>query len=267
MPEFVEVEAYANTVRPLIGGSISGIELRDERLLRRAEEGYDAEASHVYGVMGGAEITDVSRIGKLLLIHLSGEHTVGLTFGLRGWLMLDGEIARADGARRTRSATPDHVRLSIEVDETRELILEDLLRLATLEIDPDTSNFGPDILDLDKQQFRDLLDGSRATIKGLLMNQRHIAGIGNLIADEILFQGKVDPRRTAGDIIGDDLDTLWQGLRTTRDRVLEKNGSHQGVLIQSGAREKGEHCPRCDVEMQRVKVAGRTSYFCPAHQS
>lgn len=267
MPEFVEVEAYANTARPLIGGTITGIDLRDERLLRRAEEGFDAEASHVHGVMGGAEITDVSRIGKLLLLHLSGDHTVGLTFGLRGWMVLDGEIARADGTRRTRSIKPEHVRLAIEVDGSRELLLEDLLRLATAEIDPDTSALGPDVLDIDKDRFRELLAGSNATIKGLLMNQRHIAGIGNLIADEILFQGKVDPRRTASDIGGDDLDDLWLGFRKTRDRVLAKNGSHQGVMIQSGAREKGEHCPRCDVEMQRVKVGGRTSYFCPQHQT
>ena len=99
------------------------------------------------------------------------------------------------------------------------------------------------------------------------MNQKHIAGIGNLVADEVLFQGKVDPRRTASDITGEDFDALWLGLRTTRDRVLAKNGSHQGVLIQSGSRERGERCPRCDVEMQRVKVGGRTTYFCPAHQT
>lgn len=266
MPEFVEVEAYANTARPLIGGTITGVDLRDERLLRRAEEGFDAEAAHVYGVMGGAALLDVSRIGKLLLIHLSGDHTVGLTFGLSGSLMLDGEIARADGTRRTHSHKPQHVRLSIEVDDSRVLILEDLLRLATLEIDPDMSALGPDIMELDKDAFRGLLAGSKATIKGLLMNQGHVAGIGNLIADEILFQGKIDPRRTASDITGDDLDDLWLGVRKTRDRVLAKNGSHQGVLIQSGSRSKGERCPRCDVEMKRVKVGGRTSYFCPAHQ-
>ena len=266
MPEFVEVEAYANTARPLVGSTITGIDLRDERLLRRAEEGFDAEAAHVHGVMVGAEIVGISRIGKLLLMHVSGDHTVGLTFGLRGWLMLDGEIARADGTRRTRSAKPEHIRLSIEASGGHELVLEDLLRLATLEIDPDTSRLGPDVMDLDKGQFRDLLEGSNATIKGLLMNQRHIAGIGNLIADEILFQGKVDPRRTASDISDEDLDVLWLGLRTTRDRVLEKNGSHQGVLIQQGAREKGERCPRCDVEIERVKVGGRTSFFCPEHQ-
>lgn len=266
MPEFVEVEAYANTARPLIGGTITGIDLRDERLLRRSEEGFDVEAAHVYGVMGGAEIDGVSRIGKLLLLHLSGDHTVGLTFGLRGWLMLDGEVARADGTRRRRSIKNEHVRLGIEVDSSRELLLEDLLRLATLEIDPDTSELGPDIVDIDKRDFRKMVAGSNATIKGLLMNQRHVAGIGNLIADEILYQGGVDPRRTASGITGDDLDDLWSGVRRTRDRVLAKNGSHQGVMIQSGSRGRGERCPRCDVEMQRVKVGGRTTYFCPAHQ-
>ncbi len=266
MPEFVEVEAYANTVRPLIGGTISAIDLRDERLLRRADEGFDAESSHVDGVLGGARIEGVRRIGKLLLIDVSGDHTMALTFGLRGWLMLDGETARADGTRRTRSVKPEHIRLAIEVDGSHELILEDLLRLATFEIDVDEGRLGPDVMDLDKDAFRTLLAGSKATVKGLLMDQRRIAGIGNLIADEILYQGRIDPRRTASDIVGDDLDDLWLGLRTTRDRVLEKNGSHQGVMIQSGAREKGALCPRCDVEMKRVKVGGRTSYFCPQHQ-
>lgn len=267
MPEFVEVEAYANTVRPLIGCTITAIDLRDERLLRRADEGFDAEAAHVYGVLGGAEIVGVRRIGKLLLVDVSGDHVMGLTFGLRGWLMLDGETARADGTRRTRSAKPEHIRLAIEVDGTHELILEDLLRLATLEIDPDTSSLGPDILELDEAAFRSVVGGSSATIKGLLMNQRRIAGIGNLIADEILFQGKVDPRRPSNEITGEDLEQLWTGLRRTRERVLAKNGSHQGVLIQSGAREKGESCPRCGVEIRRVKVGGRTTYFCPAHQT
>ena len=100
MPEFVEVEAYANTIRPLIGGTVTGIDLRDERLLRRAEEGFDAEAAHVYGVLEGAEILDVRRLGKLLLVDISGDHTMGLTFGLRGWLMLDGEIGRASCRER-----------------------------------------------------------------------------------------------------------------------------------------------------------------------
>jgi len=266
MPEFVEVEAYANTVRPVIGRAISGIDIRDERLLRRADEGFEVEASHVYGVLGGAVVEAVRRIGKLLLVDLSGEHTMALTFGLRGWLMLDGEIARADGTRRRREAQAEHVRLAIEFDGGHRLVLEDLLRLATLEIDVDETRLGTDILAIDKTEFRELLSRSRATIKGLLMDQRRIAGIGNLIADEILYQGKVDPRRTASDIEGEDLDHLWTGLRTTRERVLERNGSHQGVLIQSGSRERGESCPRCDVEIARVKVGGRTTYFCPEHQ-
>ncbi len=266
MPEFVEVEAYANTVRPLIGGTITGIELHDERLLRRAPEGFEAEAAHVYGVLGGAEIVDVRRIGKVLLIDLSGGHVASLTFGLRGWLALDGEIARADGTRRRRTPKAPHVRLAMCVDERRELLLEDLLRLATLEIDADLSNLGPDVLALDKAGFRELTGRSDAAIKSLLMDQRRIAGIGNLIADEMLYQAKLDPRRRASAITDAEFDDLWLGLRRTRARVLDRNGSHRGVMIQSGARERGARCPRCDVEMRRVKVGGRTTYLCPSHQ-
>lgn len=267
MPEFVEVEAYANTVRPVIGSTITGIDLRDDRLLRRAEEGVEVEAAHIDGVLGGAEVLGVRRIGKLLLVDVSGDHTAALTFGLRGWLGLDGETARADGTRRVRSANAEHVRLVLELDGgAHEVVLEDLLRLATLEIDVDESRLGPDVMDLDKRAFREVVAGSNATIKGLLMDQRRVAGVGNLIADEILFQGKLDPRRTASGIDDEEFDELWRAVRRSRERVLDRNGSHQGVLIQSGARERGARCPRCDVEVQRVKVGGRTTYFCPRHQ-
>ena len=100
MPEFVEVEAYARTARPLVGSTITGIDLRDERLLRRAEEGFDAEAAHVHGVLGGAVIEEVRRIGKLLLLDVSGGHTASLTFGLRG----PADFTAVDVVERTSAA-------------------------------------------------------------------------------------------------------------------------------------------------------------------
>ncbi len=259
MPEFVEVEAYRRTAEPLVGESIDGIEVADDRILRRAEPAF------VYGVLGGATIECTRRIGKVLLLDVSGGHTMSLTFGLRGWLSLDGRIARPSGGWRDRSPNEEHVRLRLEVGG-RLLELEDQLRMATLEIDIDDERLGVDVMELTKAQLAELLGRTTRAVKTLLMDQRRIAGIGNLIADEILYQGGIDPRRPGDELDADDVAALWTGLRRTRRRVLDRNGSHQGVLIQSGARERGERCPRCGVEISRVQVGGRTTYFCPNHQ-
>ena len=219
----------------------------------------------VYGVIGGATIERTRRIGKVLFLDLSGGHTASLTFGLRGWLSLDGRVALASGGWCDRQPKPEHVRLRLDVGG-RIVELEDQLRLATLEVDIDESHLGSDVMALTETQLIDVLRRTSRAVKTALMDQQRIAGIGNLIADEIFYDAGVDPRRAASDLDHDELSALWAGVRRTRKRVLERNGSHQGVLIQSGARERGGRCPRCNVEIQRVQVGGRTTYFCPEHQ-
>ena len=259
MPEFVEVEAYRCTVEPLVGERIDSIDVIDDRILRRTDPAF------VYGVVGGATIERTRRIGKMLFLDLSGDHTASLTFGLRGWLSLDDRVALASGGWRDRQPKPEHVRLRLDVGG-RIVELEDQLRLATLDIDIDESQLGSDVMALTKTQLIDVLRRTSRAVKTALMDQQRIAGIGNLIADEIFYEAGVDPRRAASDLDDDEFSALWAGVRRTRKRVLERNGSHQGVLIQSGARERGGRCPRCNVEIQRVQVGGRTTYFCPEHQ-
>lgn len=261
MPEFVEAEAYRRTLDPVIGAAIDAVDIPDQRILRRNDD----EGDLVRGVLTGAKIVGTRRIGKAVLTDVSSGHTLALAFGLRGRLLLDGGTSDAAGHWREKPARPDHVRFRMRLGD-HEVELEDQLRLATIEIDVDESKFGIDIMALEKRELRSLLGLSDAAIKSVLMNQTRIAGIGNLIADEMLYQGGIDPRRPASDISGNDLDDLWTGVRRTRDRVLERNGSHHGVLIQSGARERGASCPRCGVEIKRITVGGRTSYFCPDHQ-
>lgn len=259
MPEFVEVEAYRCTVEPLVGERIDAIDVIDDRILRRTEPAF------VDGVVGGATIERTRRIGKVLFLDLSGGHTASLTFGLRGWLSLDDRVALASGGWRDRQPKPEHVRLRLDVGG-RIVELEDQLRLATLEVDIDESQLGSDVMALTKTQLFDVLRRTSRAVKTALMDQHRIAGIGNLIADEILYEAGIDPRRAASDLDDDELSALWAGVRRTRKRVLERNGSHQGVLIQSGARERSGRCPRCNAEIQRVQVGGRTTYFCPEHQ-
>ena len=264
MPEFPEIEAYRQIATPLVGERISGIDIADPRLLRRGDD-----AAEVHGLLGGATIDAVRAIGKVLLFDLAAADGDGrsfaLTFGLRGWLSVDGRVANPSGTTRARTPKTEHVRLSMEIGDHL-MELEDLLRLATLELDFDESRLGPHVGTMTKADFRDIICGSRAVLKPLLMDQKRIAGVGNLIADEVFYQAGIDPRRRADHLSTEEFDALWTGLRRTRDRVIDKGGSHQGVLIQEGARAKGARCPRCGVEVRRVQVGGRTTYFCPEHQ-
>jgi formamidopyrimidine-DNA glycosylase len=261
MPEFVEAEAFRLTARPLVGEAIEHVEVRDDRILRLGEEG----PSFVVGALAGSEVLAARRIGKVVLLDLSSGHTVALAFGLRGWVSLDGRTARVPDGWRARSHREAHVRMVI-VAGGRRLVLEDQLRMSTLRIDLDESALGIDVIDLRRSELAELCARSVSPVKSLLMDQSRIAGIGNLIADEILFQAKLDPRRPAGDLDAHELGALWTALSRTRRRVLQRGGSHHGVIIGSGARRRDGDCPRCGVSMCRVAVGGRTTFFCPQHQ-
>lgn len=260
VPEFVEVEAYRRTAEPLVGATVAAVEVCDDRLLRLGTSRAEIDA-----VSQAERIEAVRRTGKVLFIDLSSGHSLAVTFGLRGRLVLDGRIATADGRWRSARVRGDHVRLRAVADG-RDLLLQDQLRLATIMVDMDEDRLGPDVLAITKRQFRDALGRSAAVLKSRLMDQRVVAGIGNLIADEIFYQSGVDPRRASNTLDADEFDRLWSAVRRTRRLVLDKGGSHHGDFIQLGARERGRLCPRCGVEVWRKTVGGRTTFFCPEHQ-
>ena len=91
-----------------------------------------------------------------------------------------------------------------------------------------------------------------------------IAGVGNLLADETLWQAGIDPRRTASELSEDELTGLRRALRKATREAIRHGGVHTGTVI--GFRAAGRHCPRCGSEMQRATVGGRTTWFCPQEQ-
>jgi formamidopyrimidine-DNA glycosylase len=95
------------------------------------------------------------------------------------------------------------------------------------------------------------------------MDQERLAGVGNLLADEILWRADLAPgRRTA--LRDDELKHLHTVLRATLRQLARRGGSHMGDLME--ARHDGGRCPRDGTELRREVVGGRTTYWCPAHQ-
>src|SRR5215217_2582981 len=109
-----------------------------------------------------------------------------------------------------------------------------------------------------------IIGRGRAPIKARLMDQAVMSGIGNLMADEILWRTHLDPRRPADELGTDELDRLWREMRSII-RMSVRRG-HAGISEVIPERRRDGHCPRCGTAMERATVGGRTTYWCPKEQ-
>jgi len=112
--------------------------------------------------------------------------------------------------------------------------------------------------------LRRALAGSRAPLKARLLDQAHLAGVGNLTADEALWRAGLAPHREAGSLSPAEHRRLHRHLAATLGDLIARGGSHTGDLMP--ARTPGGRCPRDGAELRRETVGGRTTWWCPAHQ-
>ena len=152
----------------------------------------------------------------------------------------------------------DHLR------RRRTLRLFDKRRLGRVRLDPDLTALGPDAERIGAAAFRDRVGRGTAPVKARLLDQSVLAGVGNLLADETLWQARLDPRRRVDTLGNDELTRLHRALRTATRAAIRDGGVHTGTVI--AHRRPGGHCPRCGAAMQRATVGGRTTWFCPREQ-
>src|SRR5690606_18047322 len=137
---------------------------------------------------------------------------------------------------------PQWIRFAIHFAAMGPLQLIDPRRLGGVELEPDESRLGPDARVITLGSFRAVLAASRAPLKALLLNQHRIAGIGNLLADEMLWRAGLDPARAASSLTDDEARRLHRHMRSTIDLLTRRGGSHTGDL--QVARLRGATCPR-----------------------
>jgi len=260
VPEVLEVESYRQLAERVVGATI----------VRGWADAYAAKKltspSAWARCVKGLTITATSRRGKLLLLETTGV-TLGMRFGMTGVLLID-EDAGIDGLfYGPHTYKADWVRAGLEFDDGRRLLLHDPRRLARCEIDPDLSGLGPDALTLTRTQFAEVVRitrGDGPAIKARLLDQSVVAGVGNLLGDEILFRAGVDPRTPTGLLSTDDRNRLYKAFTVTMRTLQRRGGSHTGEHMEG--RFPGGHCPLDGAAMLSATIGGRTTYWCSHHQ-
>lgn len=258
MPEILEVERYRQLAETSLDRAITMVRTPDRWILKNG-----ATPTQLRTLVGTA-FERARRRGKLLLLDTPGGPTLGLRFGMTGVLEVDG----AEGVDQLRYASgrrePRWIRFEVGFEDGGRLALRDARRLGGVELQPDEARLGPDALQITAAQLRAALQ-SDAPLKARLMDQRHVAGLGNLLTDELLWRAGLDPARPARSLTAAEHLRLHRQLRRTLPQLFGRGGSHTGDLQE--ARVPGAHCPRDGAVLLRRTIGGRTTYSCAQHQT
>jgi formamidopyrimidine-DNA glycosylase len=258
VPEGLEVEIYRRAAVPLVGREIARIDV-DERV---AGPGVLERIDHE---LRGATVLAARRIGKQLLLDTDGP-TLGIHFGMTGRIVVDG-IAAIDeleyGSGRDESRWD---RLRVELADGGSMRVNDPRRWSRISLDPDTTGLGPDLLGITHEQLRLAVGGRRRPIKAVLLDQHLIAGLGNLCVDEVLWHARIAPTRHPLDLDDEEVAALHRAVRQHLPAMLERGGSHRGV-VSPALRAALPACPDDGAALARDTVGGRTTVWCPAHQT
>ena len=271
MPELPEVETIARTLAPsLVGRVIAGIDLIYRPLLRGGRPG------RLRGLIG-RRVLGVRRRGKMLLVEIEGGRTLVFHLKMTGQFL----FAAASEPR------DKHIRLAIQFEDGRnELRFGDVRKfgfLLCLEGAPERSSgelssLGPEPLEVGLSVFADILKARRGRIKSLLLDQTRIAGIGNIYADEMLFDARIHPETRANSLTKPSIARLYQSMKKILSEAIEAKGStlqdyrdadgNEGSFQESHKvyDREGEPCLACGTPVKMKRIGGRSSHFCPRCQ-
>ncbi len=269
MPEMPEVETVRRSLETkLIGKNITKVEVRLPRLIK---------TSGAAAFCDGLErqtILEVRRLGKGLLLVLSGERVLAIHLRMTGRLYV----------RREAGAKEKFVRILFRLDNLEELVYEDvrtfgtlhLVKLSEIKQIPYLKNLGPEPLSetFTLAYLTETMRKSRGKLKGFLLDQRKIAGLGNIYVDEALYQARLHPCRIANDVNETERERLFVAINeiiaaaienrgtTFRDYVDGEGKKGRNQLFLKVYGRAGEPCENCGTSISRSVVAGRGTHFC-----
>lgn len=263
MPELPEVETIVNHLKQhVVGRKVVSLRSNTPRLFRARKDFVKARNGVV-----GRKIEDVERVGKNIIFRLSGGGGFLIHLMMTGKLLLDPEEPRK------------HDRLIIHLSGSRKLVFNDIRKFGRFRLVGSEEKFvGADPLKIIPREFKKLLSGKGMRIKNFLMNQKFLAGIGNIYADEILWRAGISPPRTVDKISAAKIKKLYNSIRYVLKLAVRKGGtSSRDYLRPDGTKggyyeirkvyqRAGQKCSRDSGIIKRIKINGRSTHFCSKHQ-
>lgn len=269
MPELPEVESARRVIsRAALRRRIVAVDDSDRYVCRPHSPGELRDA------LVGRAITAAHRVGKSIWCDTasgrSGGPALGVHLGMSGKIVIaDRDGTEIDGGDRWegRRLPGDYrwSRFSLEFADGGRLMLVDPRRLGRIRLDPPVERLGPDAGRISPAQFRAALSNSTAPVKARLLDQHVLAGIGNLLADQILWSARVHPARPVDSLTRAEVERLQRATRSAVKVAIQAGGVH--VLSLLPYRHAGAQCPRDGAPMERSTVGGRTSWWCAAEQA
>ena len=278
MPELPEVERARAAIEIAgLGRRIADVDDSDTYECRPHAPGEIRQA------LVGRALTAAHRRGKTMWCDTSGlgrsrtpGPILGLHLGMSGRIVISPARGRAPtasgetvegGDPRPRRALPGETRwnrFTLFFADGGSLVLLDPRRLGRVRLDPVVDVLGPDALTVSVGQFRMLMARGTAPVKARLLDQTAIAGVGNLLADEALWQARIDPHRQVQSLTPDEVTRLHRAVRRAVAAAVRLGGAHTGDVITH--RRPGGQCPRCGTELRHGTVGGRSTWWCPLEQ-
>jgi formamidopyrimidine-DNA glycosylase len=257
MPELPDVEGFRRVlVAHAVGKPIESVRTLDRAMLgNRSPQAFGR-------TLKGQRFLEPRRHGKWLLAP-AGEACVLMHFGMTGLL----EWRDRDSARHA------HDRIAF-VFRGGELRYRNMRKFGGVWIARDdeereriTGRLGPDAQDLDRDWFHERIQRRRGAVKAALMDQKLIAGLGNLLSDEVLWRARLNPRARCSSLTARRRDALYAAVRATVRESIPAGRVPHGPKWLTAVRDRDDAgCPRCGARLKKATVAGRTARWCPRCQ-
>ncbi len=269
MPELPEVETIRTEISPLIiGRRITNVEVFWERMVK------EPSLEEFRRGVTGQPIKSVDRRGKYLLIRLGSGDTLVVHLKMSGALIVG----------KPADKPPKYTHAVIDLDGGVRIFFNDPRKFGLMRLAKDDATvvgrLGPEPLEpgFTPAVLGKLLAGRKAPIKALITDQDLLAGVGNMYADEALYEAKIHPLRTGGSLTATEIRRLHAAiLKVLVGAIGSKGASIENYLRPDGskgtahdefkvAHQRKATCPRCGTPIQRITVRNRGTYFCPKCQ-
>lgn len=287
MPELPEVETVRRGLFERIVGKVIVNESHD------TEKGFPNAEGDVAAFLIGAEVTDVRRRAKVLIIELSTQYALVIHLKMTGQLVFVSPGDRFGAGHPNDSlidALPDSsTRVTLTFTDGSQLFFNDqrkfgwmkLMPIAEVPNLPFMQKVGPEPLSPDFTEADFMARFARrkkSGIKAALLDQSVVAGIGNIYADETLWGAKVHPARRVETVTADEFAAMYREAREVMNLAIEKGGSSNKNYVNAEGkkgsymdfarvfRREGQSCPRCGATIEKIRVAGRGTHYCPVCQ-